>query len=167
MALINITTTLDELDKLDVFPEFTNADYAMRDWRTAIRTIEAWRSEKDVTSVVVSYSQAIEKFLNFAIRQRGSTAPFNTHKLILLAEEAGLNVAPEWRSILSKLTEFYFDGRYEWEGKETRAALYDFFDYYKIEQLDLITRACYELCVATYNQAQAGVRSKIRGLRLE
>ena len=111
MAAIDISTTLDELDRLDVFPEFTNADYAMRNWRDAIRTIATWRSEKDVTSVVVSYQQAIEKFLKFAIRQRGSTAPFKTHKLIILAEEAGLVVAPEWRSILSKLTEFYFDRR--------------------------------------------------------
>ena len=83
MAAIDISTTLDELDRLDVFPELTNADYAMRDWRNAVRTVTTWRSEKDVTLVVVSYQQAIEKFLKFVIKQRENTAPFKIHKLII------------------------------------------------------------------------------------
>ncbi len=141
-----VKTTLDELRALNVFPTNTNADFAMRDWKVALLSLQAHESDGDTATVIVAYQQAIEKFIKYYLmRARGiGGRQIEIHRLVALADMAGFELDDNERELFRNLSAFYFEGRYEQENTDGLERLLNYFDG-RIRQLDEL---CRKLCIA-------------------
>lgn len=151
-----IKTTLEELDSLFKFPQYSRAYYAVKYWKAAVLLCNNWSriDDWDMTLPVMLYKYAISRFLLFVTWCCKDTTEVEC-KLVDLAEYAGLELTREQRIVLAKVSDYRYDGTFADEDCHARWEAIERLDCIDVNILDEITRACFNLCTSTMTRRKA------------